>query len=92
MTNGGFNEGKGIYTPRDMRFTQKGNTVYVILLQRPEDNKVDVVSMAGMQKQIKKVEVLGKGKISYRCDTQGLRLTLPAGPHPIPVVKVTMRE
>ena len=91
MTNGGFNEGKGIYSPRDMRFTQKGKVVYVIVLQRPDDNKVNVVSMAGMQKQIKKVEVLGKGKTAYRCDAQGMHLTLPAGNHPIPVIKVTMR-
>jgi hypothetical protein len=91
MTNGGFNEGKGIYSPRDMRFTQKGKVVCVIVLQRPDDNKVNVVSMAGMQKQVKKVEVLGKGKTAYRCDAQGMHLTLPAGNHPIPVIKVTMR-
>ncbi len=63
MTNGGFNEGKGIYTSEDFRFTQKG----------------------------KRVDVLGKGKAKYVCDALSLRVPLPAGTWPIPVIRVTLR-
>lgn len=91
MTNGGFNEGKGIYTSEDFRFTQKGKCVYIIMLNRADAQEAVIRSFAGMNPQIKRVDVLGKGKAKYVCDAQSLRVPLPAGTWPIPVIRVTLR-
>ena len=91
MTNGGFNEGKGIYTSEDFRFTQKGKCVYIIMLNRADAQEAVSRSFAGMNPQIKRVDVLGKGKAKYVCDAQSLRVSLPAGTWPIPVIRVTLK-
>lgn len=87
----GFNETKKEYTPQDMRFTQKGDTLYAILFQRPADGKVLIKSLAGWQKGIKNVQVLGYGDSPYTCDGNGLSLSLPESTNPIPVVRITLQ-
>ena len=59
----GFNEGKGKpFTAEDVRFTQKGNTVYAIVLGAPT-NGISIRALgkaAGLlDKPIKKVQLLG---------------------------------
>jgi alpha-L-fucosidase len=88
----GFNESKKVYTSRDIRFTHKGDAVYAILMVRPSDGQVLIRSLAGAASNIKSVQVLGKGRIRFKCDEQGLALSLPAGVSDIPVVKITLRQ
>lgn len=91
LTNAmGFNETKKEYTPRDMRFTQKGDAIYVILFKRPDDGRILVKSLAD-ERRIRRVELLGTGRLPYRCDASGLRVTLPESDRIVPVLKVFMR-
>ena len=87
----GFNEVKKEYTPQDMRFTQKGNALYAIIFLRPEDGKVLIKSLAGMQDKIKKVQILGRGSVKFVCNNQGLSLSLPSSLNVVPVVKIIFR-
>lgn len=93
MQNGlGFNEAVVQYTPADMRFTTKDNILYAILLQRADDGKVVIRSLADKGHEIESVSVLGVGRMRYRCDREGLHLTLPErAKHPVQVVKIVMR-
>lgn len=93
MNGLGFNETKTVYTPQDIRFTQKGNMLYAIVMQRPEDGKVLVKSLAGKKGQVQLVEVMGCGLVNYVCDEDGLSLTLPIDEkEEIPVVKITLKK
>lgn len=77
----GFNEGKSKYTAKDIRFTQKGKTLYAIVMGWPEDGKIVIKSLAtdspNYEKEIKKVELLGSGKVSFTRDNSGLNIILP---------------
>lgn len=79
----GFNEGKGEpYTSKDIRFTTKGDAIYAVLMECPENNEeILVKSLAAgshyFRKNVNKVEMLGGGIISYKFDTAGLHVRLP---------------
>ena len=93
MTNPlGFNEANKNYTSADIRFTKKGTVLYAIVLQRPNDGKFEIRSLAGKKKSIKKVEILGVGKVAYQCDDTFLRLSTAKPLSFVPVVKITMNE
>ncbi|MBC9032010.1 alpha-L-fucosidase [Sphingomonas sp. JC676] len=70
------------YTPADLRFTTKGDTVYVLGLERPKDGAVLVKTLyAGtpyLTAPIKSIELLDGGKISWEQTPKGLKVTLPA--------------
>ena len=68
---------KAAFTSRDLWFTAKGDTVYVIGLVWPEDGKVLVRSMAGHK--VKSVCLLGAAQpLSWTLSAEGLTVTLPA--------------
>lgn len=68
---------KAAFTSRDLWFTAKGDTVYVIGLVWPDDNKVMVHSMA-VQK-VKSVHLLGATQpLSWSMTETGLAAALPA--------------
>ena len=93
MQNGlGFNEANKDYTPADMRFTKKGNVLYAIVLKRPENGSFDIKSLAGMGESVRKVEILGVGKVAFTCDASSLRLSTTKPLSFVPVVKITMKE
>lgn len=94
MRNGlGFNEAVVAYTGADMRFTTRDNILYAILLQRTDDGAVLIRSLADQSDRIASVSVLGVGRVRYRCDNEGLHLTLPSkASHPVQVVKVTFHR
>jgi len=80
----GFNEGKGApYTSKDLRFTKKGDVLYAVVMEWPENNeKVLIKSLATdspyYSEGLDKVEILG-GKIkSHKFDKDGLTVELPA--------------
>jgi alpha-L-fucosidase len=69
------------YTPEDLRFTSKGDTVYAFLMAWPESGKVSIKSLAAnsdkFPKQIAKVELLGAGELKFSRDPDALTITLP---------------
>ena len=78
----GFNE--GFYTnttAQEIRFTQKGDDLYVTALAWPENKKVIVKSLAqGSElypEEIKEVELLGYGKVGFKRTAEGLVIELP---------------
>ncbi len=70
------------YTAADIRFTTKGDTLYVLGLERPKDGAVLVKTLyAGtpyLTAPIKSIELLDGGKISWEQSPKGLKITLPA--------------
>lgn len=79
----GFNEGKGgSYTSEDIRFTQKGDVLYVVVMELPiKGQEVMIKSLSTnsqyYSKKFDKVEMLGGNIISYKFDKEGLRIALP---------------
>jgi alpha-L-fucosidase len=69
------------FTPRDVRFTTRGDVLYAILLAKPE-RVVTIQSLSTnlrlYSQQIGDVRLLGSGEIlEWRCDAEGLRVILP---------------
>jgi alpha-L-fucosidase len=64
------------YKDGDVRFTRKGDTLYAIALEWPED-ELRLTSLAG--KEITKVEMLGSSEaIRFKSDEKGLVIQAPA--------------
>ena len=79
---GNFNEGKGRpYSATDLRFTTKGDTLYVFALAWPTDGKLVVKSLnaneSGIRGDVTGVELLGAGKVEFKREPTGLVVTLP---------------
>ena len=89
----GFNEGQN-YTAADIRYVQKGKSVYATALGWPEDGKMVMKAFRkgspDHKGKVRKVELLGYGKVDYTWDEAGLAVTLPAErPNGIaPVLKI----
>lgn len=78
----GFNEGSYTdATAQEIRFTQKGEDLYVSALAWPEDKKVVVKSLASgnnlYPEEISQVELLGYGKVKFNRSSEGLIIELP---------------
>ena len=78
----GFNEGSYTgATAQDIRFTQKGENLYVTALAWPADRKLVVKSLAEGSElypdEVNTVELLGYGKVDFRRTADGLVVTLP---------------
>ncbi|MEO6916984.1 MAG: alpha-L-fucosidase C-terminal domain-containing protein, partial [Chitinophagaceae bacterium] len=69
------------YTAEDIRFTTKGETLYAIALDWPEDGMLKIQSL-GKGKDtriIKSVQLLGhEGELKFTRDNDSLIVTLPA--------------
>src|ERR1017187_10232906 len=64
------------YKDGDVRFTRKGDTLYAIALEWPED-ELRLTSLAG--KEVTKVELLGSSEaIRFKADAKGLVIQPPA--------------
>ena len=91
----GFNEGQK-YTAADVRYVQKGKYVYATPLGWPEGNSLELKALrSGVLYcgKVKKVELLGYGKVDYVRDGEGLKVTLPdTKPNEIaPVLKIKVK-
>lgn len=77
LTAQGFNEGKGKpFTAADIRFTQKGHTLYATTMGAP-GNEVLVKTLKG--KPVTGVSLLGNTEpVKWVNSAEGLRITLPA--------------
>ena len=78
----GFNEGSYTNTTaQEIRFTQKGDDLYVTALAWPGNKKVIVKSLAQgnelYPEEIKEVELLGYGKVGFKRTAEGLVIELP---------------
>lgn len=66
------------YTAKDIRFTAKGDAVYVYLMAWPEDGKDLIRSLATPAGKVASVELLGgRTKPSWLQTDQGLAVQLP---------------
>jgi alpha-L-fucosidase len=69
------------YTPKDIRFTTHGNTLYATVMNWPGDAPVTITSLAKgvpVQGNVKKVELLGhSGPIKFTQDGEGLKVQFP---------------
>ena len=71
------------FTGQDIRFTTRGDTLYAILLARPENGTAIVKSLSTasglFQRQIEKVELLGSQEtLQWGLTADGLKVDLPA--------------
>lgn len=92
----GFNEGAYTNaTSEEIRFTQTGKHLYAIALAWPKDNVVNVKSLATdskyFPKKIKRVELVGYGKVKFDLTADGLTVHLPedAPVSVAPVLKIS---
>jgi len=95
----GFNDGQ--YTKagaEEIRFTQSkdGKTIYVTALAWPEDMTIRVKALSEgsplCPAKIKKVELLGYGKVKYARTPDAMTIHLPKALNAImPVVKITVK-
>jgi alpha-L-fucosidase len=70
------------FTPRDVRFTKKGATLFAILLAWPADGRATITSLAAGGKhapgKIADVSLVGStSKVTWTRDASGLHVTLP---------------
>ena len=77
----GFNEGSySNVTAQEIRFTQKGNSLYVTALSWPDDGAVIVKSLSTGNElypfEIKEVELLGYGNVEFMRTSVGLEIRL----------------
>jgi alpha-L-fucosidase len=70
------------YTPRDIRFTTHGDTLYATVMNWPGAEPVTITSLAGGQPvkgKVEKVELLGhSGPLEFTPGADGLKVTFPA--------------
>jgi alpha-L-fucosidase len=84
VVEGPFGDTKrGAFTPSDVRFTTRGDTLYAIVLAWPEDGKVTITSLAEgaehLVGEVAEVSLLGSdAEIDWSRDAKGLHATLPA--------------
>jgi len=75
---GDLNDKIPAYTPNDLRFTTKSDTLYVIAMAIPTDRKIQITSLPENKYQIKAIELIGaKGKLKYTQNSQGTLVELP---------------
>ena len=88
------------FTPDDIRFTAKGDTLYAFLLARPIGNAVTIASLASgsplARGQVERVELLGaSAPLEHTRDGSGLTIMLPdarpAGPVSVMAFAMTGR-
>ena len=67
------------WTPYDVRYTAKENTVYAFLMGRPHTAALHCLRNAS---SVKSVELLGYGKLAFSADMGILTAALPEGFEP----------
>ena len=91
---GAFGE-SGEYTPADIRFTTKRDTLYAIFLGWPQGRSAIQSLGAGAlpNATIERVDLLGGPELQFRRDADALRLTLPPSPKGalIPAIRIRGR-
>jgi alpha-L-fucosidase len=82
VVQGSFNDtNMRPYTPRDFRFTTKGDTLYAIELgwpEKPEAVIQSIKSFTAGEKQVNSVEMVGGGTLQFKQQDDGLHIQLPS--------------
>jgi alpha-L-fucosidase len=74
---GDFNQSKQPFTPKDIRYTTKGDVLYAIVLGRPDDGIVHLSSVT-KDVRVSGIKLLGhSGNLSWSMNDDGIRITLP---------------
>src|SRR3954447_12339857 len=82
------------FTGEDIRFTKKGETLYVIFLDWPQGESAiqSLGSSALPGAAIERIDLLGGAELQFRRDADALRLTLPpAGEGFVPALRINGR-
>jgi len=78
---GAFQENTA-YTPQDIRFTTRGDTLYALTLGEPK-GAVKIASLrrgnAHDPRPVRKVELLGAGPLTFRQNGEALEVDVPEG-------------
>jgi alpha-L-fucosidase len=82
VVTGRFNEKtQRPYTAEDIRFTQKGETLYAFALGWPASGKLTIKTLAqgatALPKPVQRVDLIGVGPVTFAQTPDGLVLTLP---------------
>ena len=65
------------FQDNDFWFTKKGENIYVIALERPEDNQITVQALKGQA--VTAIRLLGSaGEVNWKEGAEGLHIQLPA--------------
>src|ERR1019366_7839440 len=80
--NSNFNErNQRAYTAEDIRFTQKGETIYAFAFVWQANGKLTIRTLArdsaALPRPIQRVELIGAGPVTFAQEPAGLILTLP---------------
>lgn len=82
---GGFQDGeRPLFVREDVRYTQRGNALYAVLLAPPGDGLVRLRALGteagGAREGVRAVTVLGRpGEVEWKRDVGALEVTLPPG-------------
>ncbi len=83
LTAQGFNE-RNNYSAQDIRFTRKGRLLYATILRWPETQEATIRSLGTdsphCDRRVRRVRLLGHGRVPFRQTAQGLIVTLPPTP------------
>jgi alpha-L-fucosidase len=75
---GDFNDQIPAYTSEDLRFTTKGDTLYVTAMAIPADQKIRISSLPGNKYRMKSIELLGTNqKLKFIQNETGTLVELP---------------
>ena len=78
---GGGGISRNGYTPKDIRFTTHGDTLYATVMNWPGDQPVTITSLAGAQPgqgKVAQVELLGHaGALPFTQEAEGLKVKFP---------------
>jgi alpha-L-fucosidase len=73
-----FNEDSLKYASNEVRFTTKGNLLYIISLGWPQNGQVNIKSLSRSTGEIERISLLGhKGLIEWKQNSDGLLIYLP---------------
>ncbi|WP_294333288.1 alpha-L-fucosidase [uncultured Sphingomonas sp.] len=88
LASGMQNEGgfKG-FTEQDVRFTRRGDTLYLFFLKAPSA-PVTVKALGRKAGRVARARLLGGGDVAFRQSEAGLTVTLPKGLGTVPVVRI----
>jgi alpha-L-fucosidase len=97
VKGGGFSEGEMGYTSEDIRFTVNKGKIYASVMRCPDDGKVTVKSLAGLNDEgtwhafggvIQNVRLLGfeDKPLSWKVDGKGLHVAVSGAESSLPVV------
>jgi alpha-L-fucosidase len=75
---GDFNDKIPEYTPKDIRFTTKGDSLYAIVMAIPADGKIQIVSLPAKKYTIGAIELVGTNKkLKFIQNSEGTFVEVP---------------